>query len=131
MSAFSNEQPDQDLIYVSYSDEEMMPDVQRLVSADLSEPYSVFVYRYFLNQWPELCICAYTIDPDTKDKGKMIAVIVCKAEKEQDDIFRGYIAMLAVNKDHRKKGLGLKLANMGIDLMVRDSCSSCLLFLFS
>jgi hypothetical protein len=29
-----------------------------MVDKDLSEPYSVFTYRYFLHNWPGLCICA-------------------------------------------------------------------------
>ena len=27
-----------------------------LMTADLSEPYSIFTYRYFINNWPDLCI---------------------------------------------------------------------------
>ena len=71
-----------DFEFVSYTDESMLPDIQRLVSADLSEPYSVFVYRYFLHQWPQLCICVYNLDSSTKHRKEMIAVIVCKAEDE-------------------------------------------------
>jgi hypothetical protein len=26
-----------------------------LISKDLSEPYSIYVYRYFLYQWGDLC----------------------------------------------------------------------------
>jgi hypothetical protein len=29
---------------------------QALIEKDLSEPYSVFTYRYFLNNWPDLCL---------------------------------------------------------------------------
>jgi peptide alpha-N-acetyltransferase len=29
--------------------------VKKLVSDDLSEPYSIYVYRYFIYEWPELC----------------------------------------------------------------------------
>ena len=47
------------LEYVDYTDESVLADIQRLVAADLSEPYSVFTYRYFLNNWPKLCICVY------------------------------------------------------------------------
>lgn len=27
-----------------------------LIEKDLSEPYSIFTYRYFINNWPKLCI---------------------------------------------------------------------------
>lgn len=26
-----------------------------LIDAELSEPYSIFTYRYFINNWPRLC----------------------------------------------------------------------------
>jgi len=29
--------------------------IRRLISTDLSEPYSIYVYCYFLYQWGELC----------------------------------------------------------------------------
>ena len=32
--------------------------IMELVDRDLSEPYSIFTYRYFLHSWPDLCICA-------------------------------------------------------------------------
>ena len=30
-----------------------------LVDAELSEPYSIFTYRYFLRNWPQLCFLAF------------------------------------------------------------------------
>lgn len=44
--------------YVSYGTEKespYLPAIRQLISKDLSEPYSIYVYRYFLYQWPELC----------------------------------------------------------------------------
>jgi hypothetical protein len=29
--------------------------IRRMISTDLSEPYSIYVYRYFLYQWGDLC----------------------------------------------------------------------------
>ena len=105
-----------DVEFVQYTDESMLPEIQKLVQADLSEPYSVFVYRYFIHQWPELCICIYALDPTGK-RGDMIGTIVCKAEEEQG-VMRGYIAMLAVNTVYRGRGLGVELANRGIRAMI-------------
>ena len=34
-----------DFAFRDYSDESVLPAIQRLVSKDLSEPYSVFTYR--------------------------------------------------------------------------------------
>ena len=95
-------------MYVDYTDESMLQEIQVLVAKDLSEPYSVFTYRYFLHNWPSLCVCAYSQNADTKERGEMIAAIVCKADTERDSM-RGYMAMLAVSKTHRNRGIGLKV----------------------
>jgi peptide alpha-N-acetyltransferase len=41
--------------YVVYSGECDLPLVSTLIEKELSEPYSIYTYRYFLNQWPDLC----------------------------------------------------------------------------
>lgn len=41
--------------YVNYQSEEQMPDIINLMQKDLSEPYSVYTYRYFINNWSKLC----------------------------------------------------------------------------
>lgn len=33
----------------------LLDPVRSLISKDLSEPYSIYVYRYFLFQWAEFC----------------------------------------------------------------------------
>jgi peptide alpha-N-acetyltransferase len=33
-----------------------MNDIVKLIEADLSEPYSIYTYRYFINNWPSLTI---------------------------------------------------------------------------
>jgi peptide alpha-N-acetyltransferase len=112
--------------YVDYTDEAMLPDIQRLVSRDLSEPYSVYTYRYFLHNCPRFCVCAYAPDPADASKQAMIATIVCKLEGE-GDAMQGYMAMLAVDKAYRKQGIGKKLVTMVIDRMVEDGCKEVML----
>lgn len=41
--------------YVVYRSELQMPDIMRLITKDLSEPYSIYTYRYFIHNWPKLC----------------------------------------------------------------------------
>ena len=104
-----------------YEDESMLADIMALVSKDLSEPYSIFTYRYFLTNWPSLCTCVYQIDKDNVDsggRGAMIATIVSKAEADRDGVNRGYIAMVAVNKNFRKRGIAFTLVNMNIENMM-------------
>lgn len=41
--------------YVSYTSELQMPDIMHSMQKDLSEPYSIYTYRYFIHNWPKLC----------------------------------------------------------------------------
>jgi len=46
------------LVYVQYDQDkegEQLSAIRQLISKDLSEPYSIYVYRYFLYQWGDLC----------------------------------------------------------------------------
>ena len=46
------------LEYLQYQSEQepaYLPQIRELISRDLSEPYSIYVYRYFLYQWGDLC----------------------------------------------------------------------------
>ena len=43
-----------DIEYVSYGGEHHLPLIMRLVDEELSEPYSIFTYRYFVYLWPQL-----------------------------------------------------------------------------
>jgi len=46
------------LRYIPYGDEKesvYLPAIRQLISRDLSEPYSIYVYRYFLYRWGNLC----------------------------------------------------------------------------
>jgi peptide alpha-N-acetyltransferase len=113
-----------EIVYLDYTDESMISEIQSLVAKDLSEPYSVFTYRYFLQAWPSLCICAF-------HQNIMVGTILCKAE-EESDCHRGYIAMLAVNSSFRKRGIGYKVTpNMfksnvfHLDIFILLACNRC------
>lgn len=41
--------------YISYKDETQLPEIMALIDQELSEPYSIFTYRYFITLWPDLC----------------------------------------------------------------------------
>lgn len=46
------------LRYIQYQhalESKYLPAIRALISKDLSEPYSIYVYRYFLYQWAHLC----------------------------------------------------------------------------
>jgi peptide alpha-N-acetyltransferase len=103
------------IVYEDYHDETQLREISVLVAGELSEPYSIFTYRYFLVQWPKLCICVY----DTAAEGRpLIGAIICKVEKEPDDVSRGYIGMLVVDKTYRGCGMGSTLVRSGIKRMM-------------
>ena len=113
------------LHFISYGSEKespYLPAIRQLISKDLSEPYSIYVYRYFLYQWPDLAFMAL----DESDK--LIGVIVCKLEPHRGGPLRGYIAMLATREEYRGMGIASKLVRMAVERMrerdadeVRDS----------
>lgn len=55
------ESKDNDIQYVSYTSELQMPDIMKLIQKDLSEPYSIYTYRYFIHNWPKLCFLVCTL----------------------------------------------------------------------
>lgn len=89
--------------------------MRQLISKDLSEPYSIYVYRYFLYQWGDLCFLA--MDTDAAGNERMIGVVVSKLEPHRHGPLRGYIAMLAVSEEYRGQGIATKLVRMAIDAM--------------
>ncbi|CAM9173358.1 unnamed protein product [Ectocarpus sp. 4 AP-2014] len=106
---------------VKYEDERQLSDIMALVDRDLSEPYSIFTYRYFLHNWPGLCFVAKAGD-------RTVGSIVCKAEREvEDDPLTGYIAMLAVDTSFRKHGIGTALASKAIEAMRDLGCEEVVL----
>ncbi|GMR60216.1 hypothetical protein PMAYCL1PPCAC_30411, partial [Pristionchus mayeri] len=87
---------------VQYQDESQIGDVMRLITKDLSEPYSIYTYRYFIHNWPQFCLLAQDTTTD-----QFVGVIVCKMERTPSlNKMRGYIAMLAVDEAYRKMGVG-------------------------
>ncbi|KAH9791604.1 N-alpha-acetyltransferase MAK3 [Citrus sinensis] len=61
--------------YVSYGGEHHLPLIMNLVDQELSEPYSIFTYRYFVYLWPHLSFLAF-------HKGKCVGTVVCKMATE-------------------------------------------------
>lgn len=55
LSSDSSKEDRDGIRYVVYESEAQMPDIIRLITKDLSEPYSIYTYRYFIHNWPKLC----------------------------------------------------------------------------
>ena len=100
-------------------EESQMDELSAIVDAELSEPYSVFTYRYFIKNWPELCICAKLGD-------KVVGVVICKLDQHRES-FRGYVGMLVVVKDFRKLKLGSALVQRALAVMQSSWADECVL----
>ncbi|CAL5325503.1 unnamed protein product [Camellia sinensis] len=100
--------------YLSYGGEHHLPLIMRLVDEELSEPYSIFTYRYFVYLWPQLSFLAF-------HRGKCVGTVVCKMG-EHRNTFRGYIAMLVVLKPYRGRGIATELVTRSIKVMMESGC---------
>lgn len=101
---------DDEIKYVQYKSEEQMSDIMRLIQEVLSEPYSIYTYRYFIHNWPNLCFLAM-------HGNTYVGAIVCKLDFHKS-LNRGYIAMLAVHEKYRKRKIGSSLVLKSISAMV-------------
>jgi hypothetical protein len=53
-----------ELRYIQYDtslESQYLPSIRALIGKDLSEPYSIYVYRYFLYEWGDLCFMVTSI----------------------------------------------------------------------
>uniref|UniRef100_T1IML4 N-terminal methionine N(alpha)-acetyltransferase NatC n=1 Tax=Strigamia maritima TaxID=126957 RepID=T1IML4_STRMM len=106
--------------YIGYESELQMPDIMRLIQKDLSEPYSIYTYRYFIHNWPKLCFLAM-------DSERCVGAVVCKLDLHKRLVRRGYIAMLAVDENYRKRKIGSNLVLKAIRAMVADNADEVVL----
>ncbi|KAI0688495.1 acyl-CoA N-acyltransferase [Cytidiella melzeri] len=103
------------IVYRNYMGESDLPHIMALVQHELSEPYVIYTYRYFLHQWyvryPSLAYPAGSSEP--------VGVIVCKQSFHHEDRTRnrGYIAMLSVHRNWRKRGIASTLVNRSVENM--------------
>lgn len=107
--------------YRVYESEELMPEIMRLITKDLSEPYSIYTYRYFIHNWPKLCYLAFDAEK------KCVGAIVCKLDTHKKMMRRGYIAMLAIDQNYRRRGIGSHLVMKAIRAMLNDGCDEVVL----
>ncbi|CAI2354088.1 unnamed protein product [Caenorhabditis sp. 36 PRJEB53466] len=107
---------------VQYKDETQIGDIMRLITKDLSEPYSIYTYRYFLHNWPEYCFLAYD-----QTNNSYIGAVLCKLELDMFSRCKGYVAMLAVDESCRRLGIGTRLVRRAINAMKEKGCDEIVL----
>lgn len=109
-----------EITYMRYESERQMSAIMQLITKDLSEPYSIYTYRYFIHNWPHLCFLAM-------HESEYVGAIVCKLDIHKKITRRGYIAMLAVDKSVRRKKIGTSLVKMAIETMNNEGCDEVVL----
>ena len=48
-----------ELKYSTFSNIDELDVMIKMIESELSEPYSIFTYRYFIQNWPNLCYLVY------------------------------------------------------------------------
>lgn len=114
------DEADKVIEFIDYTSEEKLPDLTALITRDLSEPYSIYTYRYFLHNWPQLSFLAYCEE-------ECVGAIVCKLDQHRKNVWRGYIAMLVVEKKYRRHKIGTKLVQKAIRQMIEQGCDEVVL----
>ncbi|CAF2721052.1 unnamed protein product [Rotaria sp. Silwood2] len=113
---------DPEIYFHSYQSENEMSSIMSLISGTLSEPYSIYTYRYFIHNWPDLCfLCS------NQKTNELIGAIVSKLDLHKKVLRRGYIAMLAINEEYRRKKIASKLVLMSIREMIKRGCDEIVL----
>lgn len=84
--------------------------VHRLVADDLSEPYSLSIYFYFIKNWPELAM--FAVDDSS---GEIIGTIVGNLVSHHERKRRGYVAIVAVQKSYRGRGIAKLLIQRQVE----------------
>lgn len=88
--------------------------VSNLISANLSEPYSIYVYWYFFHQWPHYCFLV-----SEENLSDIIGVLICKVGPHREVRMRGYIGMLVIEPKYRGRGIAKNLVKLGVEKMVQ------------
>ncbi|KAG5518160.1 hypothetical protein PMAC_003346 [Pneumocystis sp. 'macacae'] len=78
----------------NYKDESQLRSIMNLIAHDLSEPYSIYA----------------------KEDDIIIGTIICKLENHKKYL-RGYIAMLVVKKEYRRRGIASKMVEKILSIM--------------
>lgn len=104
-----------------YKGEEEIQDIFKLIDDELSEPYGIFTYRYFMDVCPQHCLIA-----TDASSGKIIGAVIGRQTTKENGVTKGYIAMLVVLKEYRGRGIGKKLAIDVINVM-KETCNEVVL----
>lgn len=89
--------------------------ISTLISGHLLEPYSIYVYWFFLNTWPQYCY----IVKESAESPDIVGVIISKVEAHRDVRMRGYIGMLVIDPAYRGRKIATHLVKLTVNRMVQ------------
>lgn len=96
--------------------ESQINQISQLISNHLSEPYSIYVYWYFFNQWSHYC---YVVSHPS-DANSIIGVIISRIDIHREVRTRGYIGMLVIDPSFRNKKIASNLVRLTLNNMIND-----------
>jgi N-alpha-acetyltransferase 30 len=125
----------EDIKYRKFMLSDGVENLQKLIETELSEPYSIYLYRHFAVDYTDLTFVA-------EHNSKLVGCILGKYEttsgfgdgkKPVDEPVqtpenftitdrRGYIAMIAVSPEYRNKKIGKSLVQMFMEECRGNNC---------
>lgn len=96
--------------YIPENEVTEIPQIRDMIARELSEPYTLYVYRYFMYDSPDLTFTA-------RDGDKLVGTVVGTISPHKNKRLRGYIAMLAVQNEYRGHHIGTTLVSKIVDAM--------------
>ncbi|GAA5885061.1 hypothetical protein JCM16303_006385 [Sporobolomyces ruberrimus] len=107
----------QEITYRAYEGEQDLVHIVDLVDDELSEPYNLYTYRYFLDLWPHLCFFAFSgtlpvgviiskLEPHSKTSLSSSLVPFSSPSEEQAWVERNYGEVLLDGDDESGKERG-------------------------
>ena len=109
-----------DFLFKTYKGNHQRKRIIELMTKYLSEPYPVYTYMYFLDLFPDCTILCYDKNKKTENNELFICGAVVGNINRKPNKIQGYIAMLAVENEYRKKGLGKKMVELLIDIFKKS-----------
>ena len=99
-----------------------------IFTRELTEPYNDFTHQHFVFGWPDLAVAVYAVrskaaPPAGLHEGHFAGAVVSKvSRKGPGEPLRGYVAMLAVEKEFRGARIGSRLVSITKELMDAKGC---------
>ena len=109
-----------DFIFKTYPGYKQRQRIIELMTKYLSEPYPIYTYLYFLDLFPDCTILCYDKNKKEANNDYYVAGAVVGNINRKPNKVQGYIAMLAVEEDYRKRGLGKKMVELLMDIFKKS-----------